>query len=522
LAEFTEVESGKRHRNRPQLQAALDLCKKKNAKLVIAKLDRLSRNVAFISALIESGVQFVCCDNPHANKAMLQMMAVFAEFEREQISQRTKAALARVKTELLNGPRISQAGREYRKLGGPNLAKACERAAEIRRGVEPPAYVIDMMREIRLAGHSYERIAAELNNRCVKTPQGFRWYASTARAVFLRLITDAADPYAGAIDHIYEGLNEPMTAAIPSVVPSNAGREATTEGKPPMQNIIQALQMLDTFASVGARRFDVTFLNMEGEKRGFRPQQSLIQVRNSLPKLLPGLTERQNSLVVRPSGDDVQFIQLDDLDTAALERLQGVAFLTLATSPGNHQAWVAVQEVQEHRKSAGDAGAKELARRLRKGVGADISASGATRLAGAVNYKAKYAPNFPTVSVVSAFPGRLVTAEQLKQLGLLAEPEPVKAPPLRVSHSGSGRTWPDYARCVASAPPNNAKDGPDISRADFTWALMALRRGQTIEDTAARLTELSSKAKENREGYALRTARNAAAAVERERLRARA
>ena len=80
IAEFTEVESGKRHKNRPQLLAAMELCKKKKATLVIAKLDRLSRNVAFISALIESGVPFVCCDNPHANKAMLQMMAVFAEY----------------------------------------------------------------------------------------------------------------------------------------------------------------------------------------------------------------------------------------------------------------------------------------------------------------------------------------------------------------------------------------------------------------------------------------------------------
>jgi hypothetical protein len=287
-----------------------------------------------------------------------------------------------------------------------------------------------------------------------------------------------------------------------------------------MQDINEAFRMLDTFASVGARRFDVTFLNMEGEKRGFRPQQSVMQLGNSLPRLLPGLTERKNSLVVRPSGDDVLFIQLDDLDNTALERLQSVAFLTLATSPGNHQAWVAIDAgVSTEARHTGE---KDLARRLRKGVGADISASGATRVAGTVNYKAKYAPNFPTVSIVSVFHGRRATPEQLQQLGLLAEPDPVKAPPLRVSHSGTGRTWPDYARCVAGAPPNNAKDGPDMSRADFTWALMAVRRGQTVEDTAARLAELSSKARQNGEGYALRTAQNAAAAVERERHRSRA
>jgi len=86
LAEFKEIESGKKHTNRPQLQAALQQCRKSKATLVIAKLDRLARNVHFITGLIESRVDFVCCDNPHANKAMLQMLAVFAEHEREQIS----------------------------------------------------------------------------------------------------------------------------------------------------------------------------------------------------------------------------------------------------------------------------------------------------------------------------------------------------------------------------------------------------------------------------------------------------
>ena len=90
----------------------------------------------------------------------------------------------------------------------------------------------------------------------------------------------------------------------------------------------------------------------------------------------------------------------------------------------------------------------------------------------------------------------MTTPEQLKQLGLLAAPEPARAPPLRVS-SSTGRIWPDYAKCIAGAPPNSGKDGPDISRADYTFALMAARRGFTAEDTAAKLSELSSKAREN-------------------------
>ncbi len=78
ITEYTEVESGKQHKNRPQLLAALQECRRKKATLVIAKLDRLGRNVAFISALMDSAADFVCCDNPHANRLMLHMLAAFA------------------------------------------------------------------------------------------------------------------------------------------------------------------------------------------------------------------------------------------------------------------------------------------------------------------------------------------------------------------------------------------------------------------------------------------------------------
>ena len=275
-----------------------------------------------------------------------------------------------------------------------------------------------------------------------------------------------------------------------------------------MQSLTEALRMLDAFASVGAHRFDVTFLDIDGQKRGFRAQQSLTQLRNSLPILLPGLTDRHNSLVVRPHPGDAALVQLDDLDGAALERLKDLAFLTLATSPGNHQAWVAVSGVAP-------ADARDLGRRLRKGTGADLSASGATRVAGTVNYKRKYEPEFPTVTVLSATPGRMVTPETLEQLGLLARQDVAQATPLRVSPSGD-RSWPDYQRCVAGAPLNHGKSSPDISRADFFWCLMAAQRGWGEEEIAARLMELSGKARENGEAYARLTAQNATAACARQ------
>ena len=85
-----------------------------------------------------------------------------------------------------------------------------------------------------------------------------------------------------------------------------------------MTNLNEAFRMLDTFASVGATHFDLTHINIDGEKRGFRPQQTLAQLKNSLPRLFPGATARQNNIIVRPHSDTAQLIQLDDLKAEAL------------------------------------------------------------------------------------------------------------------------------------------------------------------------------------------------------------
>lgn len=100
LAEFVEVETGKGANaleRRPELRKALELCKKSGATLLIAKLDRLARNVHFVSGLIETGVDFTAVDIPAANKVMIQIHAVMSEWERDQISERTRAALAAAK-----------------------------------------------------------------------------------------------------------------------------------------------------------------------------------------------------------------------------------------------------------------------------------------------------------------------------------------------------------------------------------------------------------------------------------------
>lgn len=230
----------------------------------------------------------------------------------------------------------------------------------------------------------------------------------------------------------------------------------------------------------------------------------------SLPKLLPGAAGHQNNIIVRPHGGAAQLIQLDDLDAIALDHVRPAAFLILATSPGNHQAWLAVSP-------PGDA---DFARRVRRACAADVSASGATRVAGTANYKRKYEPDFPTVRILEATPGRTVTKEQLESLGLVAPPEPARelpAAPFRASRRGRAQVWPSYQRCVDGAPGARHHKGNDRSLADFVWCMTAIDWGFSIEATAEKLMEESGKAREKGRDYALLTARNAATTVEKNR-----
>jgi DNA invertase Pin-like site-specific DNA recombinase len=164
IEEFTEIESGK-HSERPELQKALAVCKKHKAKLVIAKLDRLSRNLAFIATLMDSGVEFQAVDMPHANKLTVHILAAVAEHEREAISERTKAALKAAKA-------------RGTKLGNPDLAKAAKRGvAAVKADAKRfAANVLPIIREIERSGFtSANAIAAKLNERNVRTARGGQW-----------------------------------------------------------------------------------------------------------------------------------------------------------------------------------------------------------------------------------------------------------------------------------------------------------------------------------------------------------
>lgn len=169
VAEFTEVESGRKN-DRLELAKALACAKKAKATLVIAKLDRLARNVHFISGLLESGVPFVCADMPEADRTFLQMMAVFAEWEARKISERTKAALVQVKA---RGRTLGSPTPEIGSAAGVKALQSKADAYALRVG--------PIVRDIvRLAGSASLRdIAKALEDRGIQTPRGgYSWHPS--------------------------------------------------------------------------------------------------------------------------------------------------------------------------------------------------------------------------------------------------------------------------------------------------------------------------------------------------------
>lgn len=176
IEEFTEIESGKNTR-RPVLLQALASCKESNATLLIAKLDRLGRNVAFISALMESKIEFVAVDFPEATPLMLHIMAAFAQYEREQISKRTKDALMMAKEK---GVILGSFGRNV-------LSKRNSyRSKQFIRKMVPT------VKRLQGQGHKTVReIRDELNRREVPTyHKGKRWHLPTVHKIILEANKD--------------------------------------------------------------------------------------------------------------------------------------------------------------------------------------------------------------------------------------------------------------------------------------------------------------------------------------------
>jgi DNA invertase Pin-like site-specific DNA recombinase len=178
--EFVEVESGKRN-DRPELEAALKRCRLTGATLVVAKLDRLSRNAAFLFTLRDAGVKFVAADMPDANTMTVGVMAIVAQHEREAISARTKAALgaARKRGAVLGGFREESPdiARFQKKAVRAVVEGANARAEEWR----------DTIEALQAEGLSLNAMAARMNDDGLPTSRGGAWTATAVKRVVERL-----------------------------------------------------------------------------------------------------------------------------------------------------------------------------------------------------------------------------------------------------------------------------------------------------------------------------------------------
>jgi len=181
IGEFTEIESGTRKRlhDRPMLRAAMDLARKQKATLVVAKLDRLARDVQFISTLLNSQIKFICADMPEADRTFLQMMAVFAEYEAKRISERTTQALQALKKQgkVLGSPKPEVGSAEGVKVIKAKADAYAERVGPLVRDI------------IRKSGaNTLREIGQALQARGVETPRGGAdWYPSQVSNLLKRI-----------------------------------------------------------------------------------------------------------------------------------------------------------------------------------------------------------------------------------------------------------------------------------------------------------------------------------------------
>lgn len=176
LEAFTEVETGKTS-NRPELAKALQMAKETGATLVVAKLDRLARNVLFTAQLMESGVDFIACDMPNANRMTIQMMAVFAEQEARMISQRTTAALSVAKK---NGVKIGAANPKYWETRKQNNFS---RKKVVRPKHQYTPQMVTQVIQLREDGKTLTQIAKALNGQGWQTAKGKDFQPMTIKRI---------------------------------------------------------------------------------------------------------------------------------------------------------------------------------------------------------------------------------------------------------------------------------------------------------------------------------------------------
>jgi RepB DNA-primase from phage plasmid len=286
----------------------------------------------------------------------------------------------------------------------------------------------------------------------------------------------------------------------------------------------QALAMIDAFQSVGATAFEISMIDIDENPKAELETRSPEELRRGLSARLEAASRAQLNLIVRPRSKGALFVQLDDLSADRVRAIAPLSFMTVRTSPNGNQVWLAVSDAPQD----GTDDAKQFRKRVKAAGGADKSAHQAVRLAGSLNIKHKYEPDFPVVSVSQVNRGKTVTVAMLDAAGLIAPPDAV-TPPGRAAkpierpkpRADAPRYWPDYRRALAGAPFNKDHSGPDRSLADFMWSKWAAQRGWNEDEIAFKLMEVSDKARERAKkgdpGYAAKTAEKAVDVVERER-----
>ncbi len=180
LQEFTEVETGTNKKERLVIQQAIEAAKKNGATLLLAKIDRLARNVNFVSSLMETGIDFVACDMPSANPFTIHIFAALAEQEAKLISARTKAALAEIKA-------------SGRKLGSPNnltyeaRKKGAQKCRALALESKENRQAVEVSNHCRKSGMTYKETAEYLNELKFTTRFGNQFRASTVKQLLDRL-----------------------------------------------------------------------------------------------------------------------------------------------------------------------------------------------------------------------------------------------------------------------------------------------------------------------------------------------
>ena len=183
VGEYTEVETGTRKKKRIEIYKAIEFAKTNKAVLIVAKLDRLARDVEFTSALFNAGVDFICCDNPNANKLTIQLLSVIAEHEAEVISKRIKDALQVKKDKIAKGIFINKDGSTMNpidgevRLGNPNgfgefQKLGVEKIKENARNDKSNIQAMDVICSARKEGMTYQQIADKLNKLQYTTRRG--------------------------------------------------------------------------------------------------------------------------------------------------------------------------------------------------------------------------------------------------------------------------------------------------------------------------------------------------------------